>query len=234
MLEGSLLVVVFVLAFAALSRRLEATPLTAPMVFTAFGMLISPDALGLLDLEVEDEVVHLLAELTLVLVLFADASRIDTRALRRELGLPVRLLGIGLPLTIAAGLGAGLLLFPGLGVWEALVLAAVLAPTDAALGQAVVSAEVVPLRIRQALNVESGLNDGIAVPVVLVAVALAQVMGGAGDEPESWVLFTALQVGLGPVAGLVGGGLLAAVLGRAYAAGAMNEAFARLAGLLLA
>ena len=229
---GLLLVVAFVLAFAAVSRRLESTPLTAPMLFTAFGMLIAEPGLGLLSLEAGDEAVHVLAELTLVLVLFADASRIDLAALRRELGLPVRLLAIGMPLTILLGLGVALVLYDALGLFEALVLAAVLAPTDAALGQAVVSAEAVPARIRQALNVESGLNDGIAVPVVVIAVSLAAGHGEAGAA--SWAAFALAQVGLGPLAGILGGGLLAAGLGAAFARGTMSEAFARLAGLLLA
>lgn len=230
--HGLLLVIGFVLAYAAGSRRLEGTPLTAPMLFTGFGMLVAEPALGLVSLEAGDEAVHLLAELTLVLVLFADASRIDLGALRRELGLPARLLGVGMPLTILLGLGAALVLFEELELFEALVLAAVLAPTDAALGQAVVSAEAVPARIRQALNVESGLNDGIAVPVVVIAVGLAG--GHAESDAAGWVSFTLAQVGLGPLAGLVGGGLVAAGLGRSFTAGFMSEPFARLAGLLLA
>ena len=106
--------------------------------------------------------VHGLAELTLVLVLFTDAARIHLDCLRREGSLPARLLGIGMPLTVATGAFAAWALFPGFGLFGALLLAAILAPTDAALGQAVVSNPRVPVRIRQSLNVESGLNDGIA------------------------------------------------------------------------
>ena len=115
-----------------------------------------------------------LAEATLALVLFCDASRIDLKHLRRSVGVPLRLLGIGLPLTIALGTLAAAAILDVLSVWEAVILGIVLAPTDAALGQAVVSDERVPERIRQGLNVESGLNDGICVPLLFAAVAVGR------------------------------------------------------------
>jgi NhaP-type Na+/H+ or K+/H+ antiporter len=179
-------------------------------------------------------VIHVLAELTLVLVLFGDAARIDLRALREELGLPMRLLGIGLPLTILAGALIGKLVLPNLTWLEAAALGAILAPTDAALGQAVVSAPSVPLRIRQALNVESGLNDGIALPVVLIFAALASMGGGEGRSAADWVQFAALQVTLGPLAGVtvawIGGRLITWSDSREW----MDGRFARLAGISLA
>ena len=107
-------------------------------------------------------------------MLFADASRIDLRLLRREIGIPVRLLGIGLPLTIVAGTVVAASVFTQLTWPEALVLAIVLAPTDAALGQAVVTDKRLPSRVRQSLNVESGLNDGICVPLLFIALAIAE------------------------------------------------------------
>ena len=127
------------LAFAAVSGRLDGTPITGPMVFTAFGLLVGGDALGLVDPQSLGQAVKLLAESTLALVLFGDAARIDLRALRDEVSLPARLLGIGLPLTLVAGLGVGLVLLGALAWPEALLLAVILAPTDAALGQAVVT-----------------------------------------------------------------------------------------------
>ncbi len=120
--------------------------------------------LGLVELDTEQEVVQTLAELTLVLVLFSDATRIHLKTLRREYHLQLRLLAIGMPLTILLGTLLAAILFDHLSFWEAAVVAAILAPTDAALGRAVVSSPRVPVRIRQALNVESGLNDGIALP----------------------------------------------------------------------
>ena len=157
---------------------------------------MSPRALGWVDFEIDSGVIHTLAELTLILVLFTDAARIDLRLLRREHDLPVRLLVIGLPLTIVAGTLVAAVMLDTLTFWEAAVLAAILAPTDAALGQAVVSSERVPVRIRQALNVESGLNDGIALPVILILLSIA----GAAEHSQSatyWVQFAALQVILG-------------------------------------
>src|SRR3954452_10084933 len=140
-----------VLAYAAVSGRLAGTPLTAAMVFTAAGLLVGVDALGIVDFRTDGETVKLLAEATLAIVLFGDAARIDLRALRGEYGIPARLLGIGLPLTIAAGLAAALLVFGSLAWPEALVLAVVLAPTDAALRQTVVTLPAIPSRVRQGL-----------------------------------------------------------------------------------
>ncbi len=175
-MEGSLAIVALsLLAVAAVSRRLSGSPVTAAMLFVAIGLLVGPKALGGIDLESSSATVRALAEATLALVLFCDASRIDLRQLRLDVGLPVRLLGIGLPLTIALGTLAAVVIFDQLSVEEALILAVVLAPTDAALGQAVVTEPRVPVRIRQGLNVESGLNDGICVPLLFAAVAVADV-----------------------------------------------------------
>ena len=174
-----------------------------------------------------------LTELTLVLVLFTDAARIDLAHLRLEGSLPARLLGIGLPLTVAAGALAAWTILPGLGLWEAVLMGAVLAPTDAALGQAVVSNRLVPVRIRQGLNVESGLNDGIALPVVLVAIAFADATGESGGLAH-WLSFATLQVTLGPLAGAAVGYLGGRGVARSIRAGWMNEPFQRLSLLGLA
>jgi len=127
------------LAFAAISGRIAGTPITAAMVFTAVGLLVGSEALGLIELAPAGETVKLLAEATLAFVLFADASRIDVRTLRGELSVPLRLLGIGLPLRLVAGFVLALVVFPQLSWSEALLLAVILTPTDAALGQAVVT-----------------------------------------------------------------------------------------------
>ena len=161
-----------------------------------------------MDLHPRSEQVRVLAELTLTLVLFADASRIDMRALRREYSVPTRLLGIGLPLTILAGWAIGVALFGSLSLAEVLILAVILAPTDAALGQVVVTDPRLPSRIRQGLNVESGLNDGICVPLLFIAVALAET--GAGLESNRGALVLVVEaigygVLFGAIAGAVGG-----------------------------
>jgi NhaP-type Na+/H+ or K+/H+ antiporter len=180
------------------------------MVFVAAGLVTGPEALGWFDLEIEHEGVRILAEATLTLVLFTDAARVDLRALRRELALPVRLLGIGLPLTIVAGTVAASLVLTDLTWAEALVLAVVLAPTDAALGQAVVTDERLPTRVRQGLNVESGLNDGICVPLLFIALAAAE-----ADEDllsvSGAVHIVLEEIGYGIVGG-VSAGVVGAVL----------------------
>jgi NhaP-type Na+/H+ or K+/H+ antiporter len=164
----------------------------------------------------------------LILVLFSDAARIDLRQLRRDHDLPVRMLLIGMPLVIVVGTLVGLALPLGLGLWEAALLAAILAPTDAALGQSVVSSPLVPTRIRQALNVESGLNDGIALPVILLFACLASAAhAGAGEQ--NWVLLGVMQVTLGPLAGVVIGGLGAWLIDRAATNGWMEESYEGLA-----
>ena len=196
-------IAVLLIGFAAVSRRLEEFNVTAAMFFTSVGLLAGP-VLGLLDFSVGSEEVKLLAEITLTLVLFADASRISVRALRRDYTVPVRLLGLGLPLTIAAGAVLGLAVLPGVSFVEALVLAIMLACTDAALGQAVITDQRVPSRIRQGLNVESGLNDGLCVPLFFIAIALAEAEEGtaSGHSPVQLVLE---EIGYGLIGGVVAG-----------------------------
>ncbi len=231
--ESLLVVALVILIFGAFSRRAERSPLTPPIFFIGAGCLVSEHGLGLLEVDVSGDTVHVLAELTLVVVLFTDASRIDLRCLRREGSLPLRLLGIGMPLTIVAGTLVGMVLLPGLDWVEAALLAAILTPTDAALGQAVVSNPLVPVRIRQALNVESGLNDGIALPVVLILASLAGAIEGGGDAGD-WLRFTLLAVTLGPLVGVAVGWAGSRGIQKGVAAGWINEPFERLSSLGLA
>ena len=174
-----------VLAVAAVSRRARrARPSRRRSLFVAIGVLAGPRVLGEFDVVAGEPSVRTLAEATLTVVLFADASRIDLRALRRDHGLPVRLLGIGLPLTIVAGRARR-----GAAARRAHARSrrscspCCSRPTDAALGQAVVTEPRLPLRIRQGLNVESGLNDGICVPLLLIALAAAERRRARRDEP---------------------------------------------------
>ena len=198
-----------ILGFGLLSGRLEKSPITPPMVFLTVGLLGCSQGLGTLSLEPDNEFFHILAELTLVLVLFVDASRIDLGLLWRQHRIPMRMLSLGLPLTIVLGAAAALWLFDFLNFWQAAVVAAILAPTDAALGQAVVSNRRVPVRIRQGLNVESGLNDGIALPAVVILIscmAASLHLTGGGEEQRDaayWLGFTAKQVIFGPLAGIL-------------------------------
>lgn len=193
------------LAFALSSGRLQGTIITPPLVFIVFGYLIGQGALGIANVEPGHGAIHLIAEMTLILVLFSDAARINLTQLRHDHNLPLRMLLIGLPLTIVCGAWVALMLFPELYFWEAALLAALLAPTDAALGQSVVSARVVPVRIRQAINVESGLNDGIALPAVLFFAALASTQLEPVKEAAQWLSFALFQITLGPLAGALVG-----------------------------
>ena len=220
----------FLLLFGLVSRRLQRSVVTAPMAFVAFGVLLGPGALGIAAIELEGEVTNLLAELTLVLVLFTDASRIDLKLLRRHYGIAIRLLVLGLPLTVLAGTAAALPLL-SLDLWSAALLAAVLAPTDAALGQAVVSNPKVPVRVRQSLNVESGLNDGIALPAVLILLSLAV---GEDQATGFWLRFLLAQLVLGPVVGVAVGFLGGRLLDGARNRGLIHPVFERLSSLALA
>lgn len=197
------------LGYALVSRRLEGTVLTPPMVFVAVGLVVGVDALHIVDPAPTGETLRVLTTATLAVVLFTDAVRIDLRALRHEWGVPTRLLSVGLPLTIAAGAGvAGVLL--GFGLWPAVVLGVVLAPTDAALGQAVVTLPSLPSRIRQGLNLESGLNDGLCVPLLLIALSVAESEDGlAGSQP---LRLLGEKLGFGILAGIVAGWLGATLL----------------------
>jgi sodium/hydrogen antiporter len=161
--------------YAAFSKRLSGTVITAAMVFVVFGYIAGSEGFGILHTNLGSGAVRHLAEATLSLVLFTDAAGLDSRRLQHEMSLPARLLGIGLPLTIVLGTLLGLPLFPQLGFFEVVILAVMLAPTDAALGQAVVSDRRLASKLRQGLNVESGLNDGVCVPLLFAAVAFAQV-----------------------------------------------------------
>jgi NhaP-type Na+/H+ or K+/H+ antiporter len=210
MVASVTLMAVAAVAYALVSRRLASTFVTAPIFFAAVGFLAGP-VLGIVDLEPEDTFLVLLLEAALVMVLFADASSLDIRRWTREPHLSGRLLGIGLPLTMIAGALLAYLLIPGLEVWQAALVGAILAPTDAALGQAVVANPRVPAVVRNALNVESGLNDGLVLPFVTILITVGLVAGGMESELQAaQVLFLALvgSTAIGLLVGIGGGRLL--------------------------
>ena len=219
-------------AFGLVSRGAERSIVTPPMVFVALGFAFGSGGFGLVHVPTDSEVIHLLAEVTLVVVLFTDASRIDLRQLRRESALPARMLLIGLPLAIGLGTVVAIPLFPEFTPFAAAVLAAMLAPTDAALGQSVVGSPLVPKHVRQTLNVESGLNDGMALPALLILMSACA--AGHSETPAYWIRFGLLQVTLGPLVGILvgfGGGKLTQF---AVRRGWMNDSFQQLAALALA
>jgi sodium/hydrogen antiporter len=206
-LAAVVLVTGMIFVWGTVSARLERADLSAPIVFTLAGALLA--VVGLVDIPSESVALKPLVEVTLVWVLFADAARIRVQDFRQGMGQYVRLLGVGLPLTLLAGWLLAVWLFPGMGLWLALLVAAALAPTDAALGVPVVTNPAVPSRIRRLITVESGLNDGIATPVVMLAIAgVVSAEGLAGAESVGGAL---LELAVGAAVGIgigLGGGWL--------------------------
>jgi NhaP-type Na+/H+ or K+/H+ antiporter len=193
-----------VLVYGAVSGRLERSPVSGALVFMGVGFLLGPGVLGVLNLSVGTGELRLLAELTLALILFVEAADADLDVLRRSFQIPTRLLAIGLPLSIALGFALGIPIFPDLTLWEVALLATMLAPTDAALGKSVVTNPNVPPSIREGLKVESGLNDGICVPVLFAFLAVA--VGSASSEDSTIGLALGLfarEIGIGAVVGVV-------------------------------
>ena len=202
MYENLALLAAFVLVYSAVAGAIERTWISGPIVFTLFGLLIGPVVFDLHSMEIDREVIRGMAEVTLALVLFTDAAGADFRVLRKTEGLPTRLLLIGLPLTILLGFAFLWLLTDNLSLFAMAVLATMLAPTDAALGKAVITNKAVPNNIRQGLNVESGLNDGICVPVLLVFLELGL---KTAEHTGPWTLAIKLvieEIGIGLAVGL--------------------------------
>ncbi len=226
-----LLIALAVLVFALLAGRISGTPVTMPILFTGAGLLLGDHVLGVVDVGLDSEAVSVLAEVTLTVVLFTDASRMHLGAVLRQHSVALRLLVVGMPLAMLLGALTGALLYPQLPLVTVALLAVALAPTDAALGQSFVTNNAVPRRIRQALNVESGLNDGLALPFLLVLVDLARSESGGFWHYAGLFLAT---VGLGTlsgaVTGWVGGWLLAQSASHAWA----TETTQRLGTLSLA
>jgi NhaP-type Na+/H+ or K+/H+ antiporter len=194
---------VFILIYSTVAGAVERTWISGAIIFTAFGLLIGPVGLDLISFKIDREEIRTLAELTLALVLFADAAGADRDVLKKTHRLPTRLLLIGLPLTILLGFVAAAVLFQKLSLFEVALLATMLAPTDAALGKAVVTNETVPNAVRQGLNVESGLNDGICVPILFVFLALATGKAGEGGPWHLAVILVAKEIGIGLAVGLL-------------------------------
>ena len=203
MYQNAAMLAAFLLIYSAVAGRVERSWISGPIVFTGFGFILGPDGLGVLRINISGEGLRLLAELTLAMVLFTDAANADFGVVRRNLGLPERLLLIGLPLTIVLGLLFAAIVFSSLGILEMALLAALLAPTDAALGKPVVANPAVPPVMREALNLESGLNDGICVPIVVLLLGLAVGTQIEGDKMVHAARVVVEAIGLGAAIGLV-------------------------------
>jgi NhaP-type Na+/H+ or K+/H+ antiporter len=202
MYENGAMLAVFLLIYSAVAGRIERSLISGPIVFTAAGFILGADGLGILRIHINGEGLRLLAELTLAMVLFTDAANADFSIVKRNLDLPKRLLLIGLPLTIVLGFVVAAVVFPRLEILEMALLAVMLAPTDAALGKPVVTNPAVPPAMREALNLESGLNDGICVPIVVLLLGLAvgtQIEGGTVAHVARVVVEA---IGIGLIVGL--------------------------------
>jgi NhaP-type Na+/H+ or K+/H+ antiporter len=209
--------------YAIVSARVDRSWLSGPILFVAAGFLLGPAVLGVVEINIQADGLRLLAELTLAMVLFADAANANRSRILKRPGVMERLLLIGLPLTILLGFAVAWALFPGLGLIELGLIAATLAPTDAALGKPVVTNPGVPGDIREALNFESGLNDGICVPVVVLLVTLA-----IGTEIEGTTATHALRIvveelGIGLGAGVAISLMASIILHHAFAARWVGE-----------
>jgi NhaP-type Na+/H+ or K+/H+ antiporter len=181
-MSGLTVFAAIVVLYALVASTLDRWWITAPMVFVAAGTILGPGVLNVLPVSLSNKTILTITELTLALLLFSDASTVRLRDVEGDASLPERLLFVGLPLTVLAGTAVGYLLLPDVGWDNAALIATILAPTDAALGLAVVTNKAVPVRIRRALNVESGLNDGIATPFVTLFIALVASEEGIGDK----------------------------------------------------
>lgn len=206
----------FAFLYSVVASRLERTPLSGAVVYLFAGLALGPYGFKVVQLNVDGEGIKLLAEITLALVLFSDSANSNLGVLRKIKRIPERLLLIGLPLTILAGFGVGWIMFDELTLFEIALLATMLAPTDAALGQAVVTNESVPASVRESLNVESGLNDGICVPVLLIFLALATNQVQDGETAGLMVRLPLQAIGIGALVGMIMGVVGAFVLKQSY------------------
>lgn len=227
---GYLSIAAFLVAFCLLATRLTASFLTAPMIFLGLGAVIA--SAGLLPEAVTEQTLHLVAETALVILLFLDAAQIDQGALLKRRVWPARMLAVGLPIVFLLGTATGYLLLPGWPLAAVALVAAILSPTDAALGQPVITNSDIPERPRRALTVESGLNDGLALPLVLLMAAFAapETMAPEGG----WLIFVLTQLTFGPAIGLAVGLLGGVALIWAKRTGTTSEVYEGIGALALA
>ncbi len=215
----------FLLTYSAVAGRVERSWVSGPIVCMAVGLILGPAGLDLMRLNMGTTGLRGLAEVTLAMVLLADASNANTRFVCAHIGIPVRLLLVGLPLTVGLGTVLAWALFPSLALLEIALLAAILAPTDAALGAPVVTNEAVPPLLRESLNVESGLNDGICVPLVLILLGYA-IGAQVEHAAPTHILFTiAEEIGIGMAVGILLPALALALIPFAHRRGWFGSAW---------
>ena len=227
------IIALIVLLYGFFSKSLENHNISGPMVFMFFGLVLSPLVLDIAHLDINDDIVKTIAEIALIIVLFSDSSTINIKKFKDQWKIPTRLLLIGLPLTIVFSTYAGTLLFSNESLINLLLLALILAPTDAALGKAVVTDTTVPLKIRSAINVESGLNDGIVFPMLITVVLLIVGHKELGND-SSWVPYLLTQISLGFIIGAFNGYVGAKLLTKAVKNNWIRESYRNLSPISLA
>jgi len=198
------LLALFVLLYSMVAGRLERTIISGPIIFVAAGLLVGPLGFGWFDGDVSRVSFRVFADLTLAVILFIDAANANFSILKGQIYIPIRMLLFGLPGVILLGTIIASIIFTELSVFEAAILGTMLAATDAALGKTVITNKAVPARVREGLNIESGLNDGLCVPILFVFLALAE---GSDVEGNSVSAMFALklvvqELGIGLIVGL--------------------------------
>ena len=221
-----------ILGYGLFSKLLGKYNISGPMVFTAVGILLSPLVLGGDPIRVNAEAVQITAEITLIIVLFSDSAALNLTQLKANWRLPFRLLFVALPLTIVIATFTGIYFFPNESLLYVLLLALILAPTDAALGKIVVSDERIPSTVRNTINVESGLNDGIVFPVLLTV--LAMIASNSDTAQSGWMAYIAQQILVGAIAGAFAGWSGAVLMVKALKKGWMEHQYSNLAPIALA
>ncbi|GAA5192061.1 cation:proton antiporter [Ferrimonas gelatinilytica] len=221
------------LLFSGIAKRIEQSRLSGPIFFVAAGFLLGPVGLGWFEGDIERSVLKLLADLTLALILFCDAANADRTVLRQHMAIPIRMLLLGLPGAILLGFSFALLTFDALSIWEAAILATILGATDAALGKGVFANPRVPAPVREGLNTESGLNDGLCVPFLLLFIALAG-QHSQGHEAAMALQLFAEELGIGALVGVGGAALAAGFLRQCHGQGWLAEHWLKIAAIALA
>lgn len=218
--------------YGLISRKSANSPLTAPIFFVVAGLICGPAILGIYQMHLDHEVIKLIAETGLILVLFSDASTVSIKRFIVDRSVPVRLLFVGLPLTMVLGALLAWPIFPELPFASLLLMALILSPTDAALGLAVVQSKAVPEKVRRWINIESGLNDGISLPPILAT--MAYILHRTNQQQEGLALFITEQIGLGALAGILVGYFGGRLIQKATEHAWMSSTFARLSAVALA
>lgn len=226
-------ITLLIFTFGLFSKISDNSPITAPMVFVFIGILFGPLFLDFFHLEIKGELIHTITEITLILILFVDASTINLKKLLEDRQIPQNLLLIGLPLTMIFGSFIGYLIYPDIQIWLLILMALILSPTDAALGQAVVKSKNVPEKIRRWISVESGLNDGIALPLIFACLAILTADSNSTTQ-HHWFLFLLQQIIFGVIIGSLVGWIGGYLVDKCSHFNWMNHTFQRLVSFSLA